>query len=185
MHELQHLSELLRERNGIDARISQLIGRPALQGHIGEFIGSKVFDIELERSATQKAIDGRFRSGPLAGPTVNIKFYAKQESVLDIHTTVQPDYYLVLAGPESSASSSRGKSRPLVVDHVYLFHAGAVVEAVRRRNVKVGIATSVPKRLWREAEIYPAQRNAELPVSPEQHSLLALFSSNACTGPRT
>jgi hypothetical protein len=36
-------------------------------GHLGEWIASVVFDIELESSASAKGIDGRFRSGPLRG----------------------------------------------------------------------------------------------------------------------
>ena len=43
-------------------------------GHLGEWIAAQVFDIELERSAY---IGGQFRTGPLQGQTVNMKWYLK------------------------------------------------------------------------------------------------------------
>lgn len=63
---LERLAALLRQRNSIDADISSLIARPALPGHIGEFIAAAVFDIQLEGSATRAGYDGVFRSGSLA-----------------------------------------------------------------------------------------------------------------------
>ena len=68
--EVAQLAELIRERNEVAWRITQLIGRPAQIGHIGEWIASRTFDIELEVSAVAKGIDGRFRSGPLQGKSV-------------------------------------------------------------------------------------------------------------------
>jgi hypothetical protein len=43
-------------------------------------------------------------------------------------------------------------------------------------SVKIGIATSVKKQFWNDAEIYPRSRCANLILSPEQRSLLALFA---------
>ncbi|MDP2958095.1 MAG: hypothetical protein Q8N53_16835, partial [Longimicrobiales bacterium] len=88
---LQTLASLLHERNALDARIAQLIGRPASPGHIGEFIAAAVFDIDLFESATHKAADGVFRRGALQGRTVNIKIYGKQEGILDIRPDALPD----------------------------------------------------------------------------------------------
>lgn len=65
--------------------------------------------------------DGRFKYGPLAGMTVNIKWYLKQEGLLDMTAATEPDYYLVTTGPRGSATSSRDTTRPWVIDHVYLF----------------------------------------------------------------
>jgi hypothetical protein len=44
---LERLAELLRERNRVSTEIAALIGRPALNSHVGEYIASQVFDIEL------------------------------------------------------------------------------------------------------------------------------------------
>ena len=44
-----------------------IVGRPALIGHVGEYIASRVFGIALEHSAANKGYDGRFTDGPLAG----------------------------------------------------------------------------------------------------------------------
>lgn len=58
---LKNLSEradLSRKRNEVDAEIARVIGRPAVLGHVGEYIAAEVFGIVLESSATSKAIDG-------------------------------------------------------------------------------------------------------------------------------
>jgi hypothetical protein len=70
---LARAAVLLRERNAIDSELARLIQRPMTSGHLGEWIAAHVFDIELEPSAVAAGIDGRFRSGPLQGRTVNIK----------------------------------------------------------------------------------------------------------------
>ena len=106
------LFELLTRRNAIDEEIARIIGRPMTSGHLGEWIASQVFDIELESSAATPFIDGRFRVGPLAGRSVNVKWYLKREGLLDISGSPAVDYYLVLTGPSSAALSSRGGTRP-------------------------------------------------------------------------
>lgn len=80
---LARAAALLCERNAIDAELARLIQRPMTSGHLGEWIAAQVFDIELGASAAAAGIDGRFRSGPLQGKTVNIKWYLKREGLLD------------------------------------------------------------------------------------------------------
>ena len=144
-------------------------------GHTGEYIASLIFDIALEESASRKGIDGRFTSGALIGRTVNIKWYTRQEGILDITLEGLPEYYLVLTGPKAGASSSRGQSRPWVIDHVYLFEATTLVDALRQSGVKIGTATSVRQELWSAAEIYPAQNNNVLVLTENKRSALAFF----------
>ena len=81
-------------------------------GHLGEWIASAVFDIELEPSATTATVDGRFRSSKLQGKPVNIKWYPKREALLDLTEADGLDYYLVMTGPTAPAVSSRGGVRP-------------------------------------------------------------------------
>ncbi len=78
MQDMRDLAKLIRDRNSIARRITEIIDRPAQIGHIGEYIASKVFDIRLEESAVTKGFDGAFSSGPLHGQTVNIKFTANE-----------------------------------------------------------------------------------------------------------
>ncbi len=177
MDNLVALAELLHERNRIDEHISTLIQRPATQGHIGEFIASKIFDIRLMASAANKVIDGHFTSGALAGRSVDVKFYGKQEGILDINANAQPDYFLVLTGPRAAAVSSRGTSRPCVVDHVYLFEGKALVDELRHQGAQVGIAASVRSRQWDAAEIYPVQTNKVLILTESQREMLSRFAS--------
>lgn len=171
------MSALLSKRNNIDEEISRIIGRPALQGHIGEFIASRIFNIELEQSAVAKGIDGRFRDGPLKGKTVNVKIYGKREGFLDISTKNLADYYLVLTGPGSDPVSSRGKSRPMIISNAYLFDMKRLMPTLKQRGVKIGVATSVIKEQWNRAEIYPQNRCNTITLDETQRELLRLFTN--------
>lgn len=174
---LEEIANLVKQRNQVDTEISKIIQRPAKEGHIGEFIASRIFDIALHNDATKKGSDGIFNAGPLRGKSVNVKLYGKYEGILDLNMTDDPpDYYLILAGPKSSAESSRGKSRPILIQHVFLFETKTLHDTLKRRGVAMGIATSVRKDDWHEAEIYPIQNSRTLILSDEQRRLLSLFS---------
>ncbi|MFZ4655405.1 MAG: hypothetical protein ACOYNY_00235 [Caldilineaceae bacterium] len=179
MKQLIQLAELLQQYNQIGQQIAALIGRPAQIGHIGEFIAAQIFTIELERSANAKAIDGRFQTGTLAGHSVNIKWYAKQENLLDITSAALPDYYLVLTGPQTPPMSSRSSVRPWLIQAVYLFDAPQLLTILQRQDVNIGIATSVKTALWREAMLYPQQQSTIYQLSDQQKAMLALFAKEA------
>ena len=172
MEQIQRLAELVKQKNYADGKIADLIGRPTLPGHFGEFIAARVFGIELHDSAVQKGSDGRFADAPLSGRTVEIKYYPKNEGILDIKVDGVPDYYLVLTGPKSAAVSSRGKTRPWVIEAVYLFETAPLM---KRLTAKIGIATSVRREFWQESEIYPIA-NPAFPLTQSQRDVLALFS---------
>ncbi len=174
MTDLEKLADLLLKRNKIDYEISQIIGRPCQRGHIGEYIAAKIFNIELEYSASSKGIDGVFLAEPLQGKTVNIKFYGKQEGILDIALGNLADYYLVFTGSKSQSIASKGGSRPLIISNVYLFDMQGLVNSLQHRGLKIGIATSIANHYWYEAEIYPNQRNS-LKLSDDQIKMLEYF----------
>ena len=172
---LIQLANLIKERNTIAQSITALIGRPAQIGHIGEYIASKIFRIDLAQSATQKAIDGYFRDGLLQKKSVNVKWYGKREGTLDITSDTLPDYYLVFTGAKSSAMISHGEVRPWIIEQVFLFEAEPLVTALRHNGLKIGIATSVRRHFWDEAEIYPTAANPLYQLSDEQRKALTLF----------
>ena len=105
MEKLKELAALLKQRNEIDSAIASVIGRPAISGHLGEFIAAKIFDIKLADSATNKGIDGHFKNGPLAGRTVNVKLYGKQEGLLDI--------MLLLFGERAASNTRSDRDRAM------------------------------------------------------------------------
>lgn len=171
--DVRQLAELVRLRNEVDHRISELIGRPATVGNIGEFVASRVFGIELASSGSQAGYDGVFAAGPLVGRRVNIKMYGRHEGILDI--SPHPcDYYLVMAGPTGPA-----RMLPWVVDKVFLFEVGVLLAALRERSVKIGVATSVRKHLWEAARVYPPHDRSPLRLTWQQQELLALFAAPA------
>ena len=177
MNKIKDLALLLDKYNSIGNKISSITNRPATIGHTGEFLASIIFCIELEESASKKAIDGHFSSGPLKGKSVNIKWYGIQESLLDISPTEKPDYYLVMTGQKSNQGISKGGIRPWIIDHVYLFDSHKIIEELKSRNVKIGIASSVRKNQWEEAQIYPTQNNKEYLLTSKQVELLRYFKS--------
>jgi len=182
---LADLAQLVRRRNTVDREIGTILGRPVHAGHFGEYIAAAIFGIDLHPSAVHKGSDGYFTDGPLAGKSVNIKYYTRGAGLLDmvanVDSTVHPDYYLVLTGPKSAAISSKGTHALWNVCFVYLFSSGELLAEVAKRPVGIGIATSVRKHLWEAAEIYPERRNPALPLrlSPEQFAALSLFSPAA------
>jgi hypothetical protein len=164
MSDVPRVAELIRERNRIDAALSACIRRPALPGHLGDWIAAQVFGIELDQHAT-RGVDGRFADGT----TVNIRWYLSRDNLLDLRED-GPDRYLVLTGPRVAADV-----RPLVVDSVHLFDSATVVADLRARGLKIGMASSVRTQLWEAAEIYP-RHNPAFPLDDGQRELLALFS---------
>ena len=173
MPELVELAGLLGRRNRIREAITRIIGRPADPGHLGEFVASAIFNIELAPEANAKGIDGWFRHGRLKGRSVNIKYYSVNQHLLDIGRDEEhrPEFYLVLTGPQSQAASSRGEARPWVVDAVYLFDTQKLLDAL---TVKIGVATSVKTQYWDDAEIYPTQSSL-LEIDERCRGLLAMF----------
>jgi len=178
MSNLDKLADLLSEMNSIGDRISEITQRSATIGHTGEYIASGIFDIELEESASAKAIDGHFRNGTLAGKTVNIKWYSKQEYLLDITPNSLPDFYLVMTGPKDLEGTSKGGMRPWLINHVFLFNAADLVIELTARGVNVGTASSVRKHEWQAAEIYPNKRSMVYRMTDEQMAQILAFDSD-------
>lgn len=174
--QLPRLADALRRRNMIDAEIATIVGRAMTSGHAGEWIAARIFDLELESSAAAKAIDGRFRSGALAGASVNVKWYLKQEGLLDITPDVLPEYYLVLAGPRPSVLTA--SVRPWCIESVHLFAAAPLVERLRGAGARVGVATSVRQAEWQAAQIYPHANDNLLALSSDQRDTLSLFRAS-------
>ena len=175
MELLIQLSKLIKEKNEIDNQIAAIINRPCTIGHLGEFIASIIFDIKLQPTATSTGIDGYFNNGNLKGKSVDIKFYGKMESLLDISTKILPDYYLVMTGPRSPAVSSRGTTRPWLINYIYLFNTGKLIPILQSYGVKIGVATSLKSFLWNEAEVYPENKNSELLLSTKQIEFIKFF----------
>jgi len=177
MDDLARLADLLRRRNAVEGEIAGLIGRPVTTGHLGEYIASRVFRISLAKSASHKGSDGHFAEGPLAGSSVNVKFYLKHDGLLAVSRRAVPDFYLVLTGPKSAAMSSRGQVRPCVIEHAFIFNAQNLITELKASGVKINQATSVRLSLWEEAEVYPSQRGSILVLSQWQRDALGLFGS--------
>ncbi|HEX7302988.1 hypothetical protein [Lentzea sp.] len=163
MNELKRVAELIEERNRVDAALSACIRRPALTGHLGDWIAAQIFGIELRQGA--KGVDGRLADGR----TVNIRWNLKRDNLLDLRED-GPDVCLVLSGPKAAA-----ETRPMVIDAVYLFDAAQVVADLRARGRKIGVASSVRQELWEAAEVYP-RHNPSFVLTSEQREFLALFA---------
>ncbi len=168
------LAGLLRVRHSIDDEIATLIGRPPTSGNVGEVVAAAIFDIELEPTGAKAGYDGHFRSGPLAGTTVNVKAYAERTTLLDI--SAHPcDWYLVLMGPPR-ATADRGRSLPFRIANVYLFGSPALLQQLRAAGVGIGIATSVRRAMWEAACVHPTRAEpVPLRLTPHQVEMLKLF----------
>ena len=135
-----------------------------------------MFAIKLEPSASNKGFDGHFQDGALAGKSVNIKWCSTRQNLIDLRADSVPDYYLVLAGPYAPTASSRGEDRPWLIDAVFLFEAETLIDALVLRGRRIGIATSVPKAVWQQAEIYPSPASNLLVLDSPHREALELFN---------
>lgn len=176
--DLHGLASFIKIRNVVDEEIARTIGRPAHPGHIAEYIAAAIFDIQLEVAANTKAVDGQFRSGPLAGKSVNIKSGTRKQGMLNVVASADPtlhsDCYLVLSGQGGDVSSS-GQRAPWVIRQVLLFDANDLLQALALKGIKLGVGTSVNSALWKAAMIYPDPVNPTLVITPQQHEALRLF----------
>lgn len=172
---LVRVAELLANRNRIDAEIAAVTGRPMASGHLGEWLASRVFGIDLAASTSQVAYDGVFAEGPLRGRTVNVKWYLRREGLLDMTASDVLDHYLVMTGPAGAAGSSREGTRPWVVSNVYLFDARELRDDLAARGRRAGTASSVRREAWSAVEVYP-RPSPLLPLSARQRDALALFA---------
>jgi hypothetical protein len=172
---LAQLAKLIRMRNEVETEIARIIQRPASIGHLGEYIASAVFKIELVKSASNKGYDGWFRSGALSGKTVNVKWYARREGIIDINADALPDYYLVLAGPRINVTDRQMRTRSWVIRSVHLFEATKLVQELARKGIGIGIAASVRASLWEEAEVYPRAMRDDVVLTEDQRTALHRF----------
>jgi hypothetical protein len=171
--QLNELAVLLAERDRVEKQIAGLIHRPPLLGDIGEFIASRVFDIELAPTAVQAGYDGWFGGGSLTGATVNVKAYGDAYGGIDI--SPHPcDYYLVLSGPRKPWPPGEHRWR---IAAVYLFDAKLLLAELRGRNIKIGINTSIRTKDLTSAQLYPVEApGAPIHITEEQRAELSLFA---------
>lgn len=170
--DLERLAGLIRTRNQWEREVAAIAGRPALISHLGEFIAARIFNIRLDSSAGHKASDGVFADGPLAGAGVNIRWYSRHESRLDL-APGYPDYYLVLAGPKPTPEDEHALTRAWLVEAVYLFSSARLLDQLKDSPLE--IVTLLPPQLWQAAELYPAQRCPDYVLSDDQCAWLKLF----------
>jgi hypothetical protein len=177
---LAKLADLIGKRNVIDAEIAAILSRPVHSGHFGEYVASVIFGIELNPSASAKSFDGRFRGGPLAGRSVNVKYGTTRDGNLNLGTSPNPgdhpDFYLVLTGPRATTGTSRGTTAPWTIHDVFLFESRQLLAALAARGIRPGTAASVRRELWDAATVFPEARNTQLPLAQEQRDALLLFN---------
>jgi hypothetical protein len=148
-------------------------------GNIGEYIASKVFDIKLNQSRSEKGHDGFFQK-ELVNKKVNVKCYLSFDRTIAMKPLTHPDYYLVLEAKLETQKSS--VERPFIIKSIYLFNAEELVSELQQRlerknkTLKLNEATYVQKDLWEAAEIYPNQRNTDLPMTKKRQEFLNYFS---------
>ena len=109
---------------------------------------------------------------------MNIKKYSKDHGLLDVRLDALPDFFLVLTGARVPAASSRGTIQPWTIETIYLLEAAPLVAQLSERGVKIGVATSIRRHVWDDAEICPSPNNGTLRLTPEQISMIELFGDS-------
>lgn len=173
--ELRQMAGLLRARNAIDDVIATITDRPVNPGHLGEWIAARIFPSNSS-------------SRPLPGPSTAAfdrscrgrggeREVVRQARGCAGHDGAFVSRLLPRADRSALGRTHLTRYHPPTHDRVGLpFPAAKLAETIRDTGLKLGIATSVRNALWDAAEVYPEQCNPELPLSPQQRHLLALFS---------
>ena len=176
MSNLKQLSSLLVRRNAIDEKITALIGRPAIRGHVGEWIAQEIFKVKAGKIRESEGLRRPvYRRS--AGRTDGECEVVRQARGAARHQSSQrPGQYLVLTGPKAEATTSKGQTRPLVITEVFLFDASALVEQFKVQKRRLGVAASVRQHEWKTARVYPkAAPGARLTLTDAQREALKLF----------
>ena len=71
----------------------------------------------------------------------------------------------------------------MVVRRVYLFEAQSLFSILSERGVKIGVATSVAKAYWEDAELFPQNRNHSIELTDEQLKMINAFAGTAVDNP--
>lgn len=137
--------DALRRRRSADEELSRVLGQPVEGRNLCELIAARAMDIELEPSDREVGLVGIFRSGPLAGSRVSLRFHRHLEVLRPPKPEESCDYHVVLLGPPDTSS-------PDLLDSMYLFDTASFARESQR-----GQAPEARKDGWREAEIFPRQ----------------------------
>ena len=175
MTDLSRLAELLHARNTVESNIANLLGGAVNLNTVGEYIAASIFEIRLLPTVQHHEFAGIFAGGPLAGGSVDVQWYPRREGSMYVHSSLTPDYYLVLAGPRQESSTARAHVNPWIIASVHLFAGPKLLAALHERQVQLGAHTSVITQIWEQAEIFPRPHSPLLTLTSEQRQLLALF----------
>lgn len=177
--ELVHLADLIRTRNAAAKSIATFVNRPATIGELGEFIASRVFDIQPDPTGAAKGISGHFTAGKVRGKNVSVKWYGRHEGLLAIKEDPLPDFYLVMTGPKGGAEDPGRLVLAWSIDYVFLIGAQALTQELLKRGVRITETTSVREEDWDKCEMYPESRCPYLTLTDKQRAMLKLFSSKS------
>ncbi len=176
LDELSHLADLIGERNRVEREIVAITDRSAQLERVGEYIASIIFDLTLYPFRSEMGSDGYFNIGPLAGQSVDVKWYSREEYRVSVNVAALPDYYLVFSGPRVSTIVSRRAPHAWAISKVHLFQAKAFVDASLLNNAKANVGIVVARAHWDEAELYPNARNPFFSLTEAQRARLAMFA---------
>lgn len=174
---LLRLASLIAGRNRVEQQIAEVVGRPGERGHVGEFIAALIFDIELHESAAAKASDGVFGSGPLVGKSVNIKWYGRQEGILDVSPDPGPDLYLVLTLPPCTRRILAARRAPVGDRPRLPLRAASAPRRIGRAWCPDRRGDERAERGLGSRRDLPVARNTLLPLTLERAALLGAFAS--------
>lgn len=174
--DLPHLAALIAARNEWEREISAIIGRPASLANLGETVAATIFHIRLHEDGSHQGSDGLFVDGPLMGLTVNVKWYARLDYLLDL-APGYPDAYLVLAGPRLGSALPARHTHPWLITSLHLFIAERLIGALH--DIKLETATNIKRALWDEAELYPNPNCPDYTLSDAQREMIGLFGEGS------
>jgi hypothetical protein len=134
----------LRRRRTADEDLSRILGSPVERWNLCELVTARALDVEVELSSAEWGQVGVFRSGPLTGSRVSIKFYSAREYLCPTGPEPPCDYHVAIKGPPDTRL-------PELIHRIYLFEVAGLPEEMEGR----GSSMAQVDDSWDAFEIYP------------------------------
>jgi hypothetical protein len=137
-------ADALRRRRAADDDLSRILGRPVERWNLCELVTARALDVELELSSVEWGQVGVFRSGPLAGSRVSVRFYSSLEPLRPTGPEPPCDYHVAIKGPPDTRF-------PELIHRIYLFEVAGIPEEIERR----GGSMAQVDETWDAFEVFP------------------------------
>gem|GEM_PF-1480306 len=166
--ELSDFADALRRRRAADDDLSRILGLPVERWNLCELVTARALDVEVELSSVEWGQVGVFRSGPLAGSRVSVRFYSAMEPLRPTAPEPPCDHHVAILGPPDTRF-------PELIHGIYLFEVAWIFEEMERSG---GLMAQVDEA-WDAFKVFPGSFSPWKVIQSEARGLLYQVQDHA------